>query len=215
VNEQRRKPWTLGTDPASLPPSADSSINVPNALTLLRIVMIPFFAYFLLADSGGNEGYRTAAAVIFVVASITDFLDGYIARKQGIVTTFGKVADPIADKALTGTALIGLALLDDLPWWVVVVILTREILVTLLRFWVIKHGVISAGRGGKLKTVAQMIAITLFLLPSIPDPVRWWAMGIAVVLTVVSGLDYVRKALAVRAMGKLRIEAGVPRPPDA
>jgi CDP-diacylglycerol--glycerol-3-phosphate 3-phosphatidyltransferase len=95
------------------------------------------------------------------------------------------------------------------------IILTREVLVTVLRFWVIKHGVISAGRGGKVKTVSQMVAITLFLLPGVPDVVRWWAMGIAIALTILTGLDYVRKALAVRAMGELRIAAGVPRPPDA
>jgi CDP-diacylglycerol--glycerol-3-phosphate 3-phosphatidyltransferase len=212
---QRRRIREPGRDPASVPVSNASPVNVPNALTLLRILMLPFFAYYLLADSGDSEAYRTAAAAIFVVASITDFLDGYIARRQGIVTTFGKVADPIADKALTGTALIGLALLGELPWWVPGIILTREVLVTVLRFWVIQHGVISAGRGGKLKTVSQMVAITLFLLPGVPDTVRWWAMGIAIALTILTGLDYVRKALAVRAMGELRIAAGVPRPPDA
>lgn len=206
--------WQPKQDPASLPATQASAVNVPNALTMLRILMIPVFAYFLLARGGDDELYRTLAAVIFVAASITDFLDGYLARKQGIVTTFGKVADPIADKALTGTALIGLSLLDELPWWVTIVILTREILVTALRFWVIRHGVISAGRGGKAKTVSQMIAITLFLLPGVADPLRWTAMGIAVVLTIASGLDYIRKALAVRAMGELRIAAGVPRPPD-
>ena len=203
----------LGQDPASMPPSESALWNLPNALTMLRLLLVPVFAWLLLAQEGQNTAYRYAAAVVFVVASITDFLDGYIARKRNLITTFGKVADPIADKALTGVALIGLSLLGELPWWVTVVILAREVLVTVLRFWVIKHGVISASRGGKAKTVSQMIAIVLFLLPSMPGWLKWTAMAIALVLTVLTGLDYIRRALQVRSFGQLRDEAGLPRPP--
>ena len=137
---------------------------------------------------------------MFVVASATDFVDGELARRQGLVTTFGKIADPIADKALTGTALVGLSYLGELPWWVTIVILVREIGVTLLRFWVIRHGVIPASRGGKAKTVAQMVAILLYLLPLTGWLVtaREVVMGVAVLLTVVTGVDYVARALRLR-----------------
>ena len=210
-----RKPQLppLGRDPASLPPSNSSLWNIPNLLTMLRLVLVPVFAWLLLREGGDDQASRIWAAVVFLLASLTDFFDGYLARKWNIVTTFGKVADPIADKALTGVALIGLSYLGDLPWWVTIVILGREVLVTVLRFWVIKHGVISASRGGKLKTVAQMIAIVLFLLPDISPVAQWTFMGAAVILTVVTGLDYIRKARQVRAFGQLRDEAGLPRPP--
>jgi CDP-diacylglycerol--glycerol-3-phosphate 3-phosphatidyltransferase len=203
----------LGRDPASLPPSNSSLWNIPNLLTMLRLVLVPLFAWLLLREGGEDQTSRIWAAVVFVLASVTDFFDGYLARKWNIVTTFGKVADPIADKALTGCALIGLSYLGELPWWVTIVILGREVMVTALRFWVIKHGVISATRGGKLKTVSQMIAIVLFLLPNVPDVLQWIFMGIALLLTVGTGLDYIRKARQVRAFGELRDEAGLPRPP--
>ena len=103
--------------------------------------------------------------MVFAVASVTDRLDGDLARRRSLVTDFGKIADPIADKALTGAALIGLSALDELPWWVTVVILVRELGITLLRFWVIRHGVIPASRGGKLKTLLQTVAIGLYVLP--------------------------------------------------
>ncbi len=206
-------PRKLAQDPASLPPSESRIWNLPNILTMARLALVPVFAWLLLAQDGENSDYRIAAAIVFVVASITDFLDGYLARKRNLVTTFGKVADPIADKALTGVALIGLSYLGELPWWVTIVILAREVMVTLLRFWVINHGVISASRGGKAKTVSQMVAIVLFVLPNLAIELKWLAMGIALTLTVVTGLDYIRKAQQVRAMGELRDEAGLPRPP--
>jgi CDP-diacylglycerol---glycerol-3-phosphate 3-phosphatidyltransferase len=176
-------------------------VNLPNALTLLRVLCVPLLAVLLAVDDGALGPARDAAAVLFVLASITDFVDGAIARRYGLVTTFGKVADPIADKALTGVALIGLSMLGDLSWWVTGVILVREIGVTLLRFWVIEHGVIPASRGGKLKTVMQTIAITMYLADVTLD---WWAtasavaMALAVVLTVVTGLDYVVRAVRLR-----------------
>ncbi len=203
----------LPRDPASLPPSQSSLWNLPNALTMMRLALVPVFGWLLLAEDGQNDTYRYLAAAVFIIASITDFLDGYLARKRNLITTFGKVADPIADKALTGAALIGLSWLGELPWWVTLVILAREIMVTLLRFWVIKHGVISASRGGKAKTVSQMIAIVAFLLPDVPGAVQWACMAVALFLTILTGLDYIRRALQVRHFGELRDEAGLPRPP--
>jgi len=181
--------------------------NLPNMLTLLRIVMIPFFWYLLMYDGGANAATRVAATVVFVLAAITDWLDGWLARKQGLVTTFGKIADPLADKALTGVALIGLSVLDELWWWVTILIISREVGVTLIRFGVLKHGVIPASRGGKAKTLFQMVGITLFLLPITPQmDLLWWTrnvvMAIAVLLTALTGLDYISKAYWTRSDSK-------------
>ena len=176
-------------------------VNLPNALTVLRVVCVPVLGWLLWVDGGAQGAARVAATVVFVLASITDLIDGAVARRYGLVTTFGKVADPIADKALTGVALIGLSLLGELSWWVTGVILGREVAVTLLRFWVIEHGVIPASRGGKAKTVAQVVAIAMYLADV---PVPWWstvaavAMGVAVVLTLVTGVDYVVRAVRLR-----------------
>ena len=183
-------------------PVGDAPIlNLPNALTVLRVLCVPVLALLLAAEDGALGPARDAAAIVFILASITDLMDGAIARRYGLVTTFGKVADPIADKALTGVALIGLSLLGDLSWWVTGIILVREVGVTLLRFWVIEHGVIPASRGGKLKTLAQTVAIAMYLADV---PLPWWStvsavvMGIALVLTVATGLDYVVRALRLR-----------------
>lgn len=189
-------------DQASHPVGSGSAINLPNALTVLRLLCVPLLIVLLFADHGERGGSRDLAALVFVIASLTDLMDGAIARARGQVTTFGKIADPIADKALTGAALIGLSVLGDLPWWVTIIILGREISVTLLRFWVIEHGVIPASRGGKAKTVAQTIAITMYLV-DVPG-IAWWpiasgiAMAIAVVLTVVTGIDYAVRARRLR-----------------
>ena len=181
--------------------------NVPNLLTLLRILLIPVFWYLLMYDGGQNAGTRLAATLLFIVASITDWLDGYLARRQGLVTTFGKIADPLADKALTGVALIGLSVLGELWWWVTILIILREVGVTVVRFVVLKHGVIPASRGGKAKTVFQMLGIVLFLLPIDSDmTVLWWTrnavMAIAVLLTLATGVDYVDKAYRTRRDSK-------------
>ena len=178
-----------------------SNWNVPNALTTLRIVMVPFFGWALLQDGGDSVTWRLVAFILFVLAMITDKIDGDIARARGLVPDFGKIADPIADKALTGSALIGLSMLGDLAWWVTLIILIREIGVTLLRFAVIRYGVIAASPGGKAKTFVQIIAIGLYILP-LPSALYWLqvgAMGLAVVLTVVTGLDYVLRAWHVYA----------------
>jgi CDP-diacylglycerol--glycerol-3-phosphate 3-phosphatidyltransferase len=145
------------------------------------------------------------AWAVFAVAAISDRFDGELARKRGLVTEFGKLADPIADKALVGAALIGLSALGDLPWWVTVVMLVREVGVTLLRFWVIRRGVISASRGGKLKTLLQGVAIGLFVLP-LTDGLHdaaWVIMIAAIVVALVTGADYVHRAVRLRRVGRV------------
>ncbi len=181
------------------PPQA-SAWNVANALTILRLVLVPVFLVTLFHDDGHDDAWRVLAWLAFAVASVTDRIDGEVARKRGLVTDFGKIADPIADKALIGAALIGLSLLDDLPWWVTVVVLVREIGVTLLRFFVIRHGVMAASRGGKVKTLLQAVGIGLLVLPlgGVLHAVALLIMYVAVVVTVVTGIDYVQRALRLR-----------------
>ncbi|MEP7025542.1 MAG: CDP-diacylglycerol--glycerol-3-phosphate 3-phosphatidyltransferase [Actinomycetota bacterium] len=172
-----------------------SLVNVANALTLLLLGLVPIFVYFL--EQTGS-GWRIAAFVAFAVASLTDLLDGELARRRGLITDFGKIADPIADKVLTGSALVTLSLLGELAWWVTAVILFRELAVTGLRFWVIRRGVIAASRGGKAKTILQLLAISLYILPGPPGVVRGSVMAVAVVLTVVTGVDYAARAMRLR-----------------
>lgn len=183
-------------DHAGDPIGTSRWVTLPNFLTLVRLLLVPVLAVLLLADDGLDPALRWAATAVFVIAALTDLADGEIARRSGTVTTVGKIADPVADKALTGVALVGLSVLGDLPWWVTIVILVREVGVTALRFVVIRHGVIPASRGGKAKTVAQVIAIALYLAPldAWADPVRVIAMGIALVLTIVTGIDYAVRA---------------------
>jgi CDP-diacylglycerol---glycerol-3-phosphate 3-phosphatidyltransferase len=197
--------------PVSAPTAAipaPSAWNIANGLTLLRLVLVPLFAWLLLRDSGSETGNRLLAAAAFAVAIVTDRFDGDIARRWNLVTNFGKIADPIADKALTGAAFIGLSLLGELGWWVTAVVLVREWGVTALRFWVIRYGVMPASRGGKLKTVLQSIALTMFLLPwhQVWHGVFHWlavvVMAAAVVVTLVTGLDYVRRAVRLRAAAR-------------
>jgi CDP-diacylglycerol---glycerol-3-phosphate 3-phosphatidyltransferase len=172
--------------------------NVANVLTMVRLILVPVFIACMLA---GGTFWRLAALALFCVASATDVLDGRLARSRGLVTDFGKIADPVADKALTGAALICLSALGELPWWVTGVIMFREIGVTALRFWVLRQGVIAASRGGKLKTLLQVVAICLYVLPpalSPSAPVRETVMAAAVVVTVVTGVDYVVQAVHLR-----------------
>ncbi|WP_233568822.1 CDP-diacylglycerol--glycerol-3-phosphate 3-phosphatidyltransferase [Kocuria soli] len=188
-------------------PAKTSNWNLPNALTTLRILMVPFFVWFLVAGGAFGEaslGMRWAAFVVFGLAMLTDKLDGDIARARGLITSFGKIADPIADKLLTGSAFVVLSLLGELWWWVTIVILVREWGITLMRFVVIRYGVMAAGKGGKLKTVLQTIALLVMLLPLVPVVGTWWAwlgwffMTLALILTVVTGIDYVIKAWKLR-----------------
>jgi CDP-diacylglycerol---glycerol-3-phosphate 3-phosphatidyltransferase len=187
-----------GAVPTGRAEQAPGLLNAPNTLTVLRLLLVPAFVWFLL---GGGTGDRIIAFVAFAVASVTDFLDGKLARRHGTVTDFGKMADPIADKALTGAALITLSYLGELPWWVTAVILFRELAVTGLRFWVLRHGVMAASRGGKVKTLLQIIAISLYVLPLHADLVRQVFLAAALVATVVTGADYLGRALRLRAAG--------------
>ena len=190
--------------------SASRIWNLPNVLTMLRIVLVPFFIWFLILDAPGlqaqNGPWRWAAAFVFAVAIYTDKLDGDIARSRGLVTDFGKIADPIADKLLIGSALVMLSLLQELPWWVTILILVREWGITALRFFVIRYGVIPASRGGKLKTVVQTVAIFLYVLPLASlapwlGVVAFVVMMAALAITLWTGGEYVIEALKLRAAG--------------
>jgi CDP-diacylglycerol--glycerol-3-phosphate 3-phosphatidyltransferase len=183
-----------------------SNFNLPNVLTTLRIVLVPFFAVALLIDGGDSIGWRLTAFVIFGVAMITDKIDGDIARKRGLITDFGKIADPIADKAMTGMAFIGLAILYDNPWWwaVTIVVELREWSVTLLRLSILNKMVMAADQLGKVKTTFQAVGLSGLVLPLLdpdlpewmqtPAEVLWWIalilVGIAVALTIISGVQF-------------------------
>ncbi|WP_104168982.1 CDP-diacylglycerol--glycerol-3-phosphate 3-phosphatidyltransferase [Arthrobacter sp. SX1312] len=192
----------------SSPSPAVPVLNIANVLTVVRILMVPFFVWFLLLDDGRDGLFRWLAVLVFAVAIYTDKLDGDLARSRGLITDFGKIADPIADKLLIGSALVMLSVLGELWWWVTIVILVREIGITLLRFAVIRYGVMPASRGGKLKTVVQTVAILLFLIPlqSIAGDWAWWpaaaVMAAAVVITVATGVDYVVQAIRLRAAAR-------------
>ncbi|MDS2171381.1 CDP-diacylglycerol--glycerol-3-phosphate 3-phosphatidyltransferase [Nesterenkonia sp. CL21] len=187
-------------------------LNIANVLTMLRIALVPLFVWFLLLDADGgaaggieatNGGWRWAAAGVFAVAMITDKIDGDLARARNLVTDFGKIADPIADKLLIGAGLVMLSILSELPWWVTIVILARELGVTVLRMVVIRYGVMPASRGGKLKTVLQSAGLQLMLLPLVViagwlSDVAFWIMMAALVVTVVTGIDYVFSAIRLR-----------------
>ncbi|MGW4350014.1 CDP-diacylglycerol--glycerol-3-phosphate 3-phosphatidyltransferase [Streptomyces sp. NPDC004690] len=177
--------------------------NVANLLTMLRLLLVPGFVALMLADGGYDPAWRSFAWAAFAIAMITDLFDGHLARTYNLVTDFGKIADPIADKAIMGAALICLSGLGDLPWWVTGVILGRELGITLLRFLVIRYGVIPASRGGKLKTLTQGVAVGMYVLALTGwlATLRFWVMAAAVVLTVVTGLDYVRQAIVLRRRG--------------
>jgi len=168
------------------------------------MVLVPVFVLALFAQGGGDPAWRVTAAVIFGVASLTDRLDGDLARRRGLITKFGTIADPIADKALIGAALVALSVLGELVWWITVLIVVRELGITALRFWVLRYGVIPASRGGKVKAFAQAVAIEFYVLPlpAVVHPVRWAAMGIAVLLTAITGVDYIVRALRLRASGR-------------
>jgi CDP-diacylglycerol--glycerol-3-phosphate 3-phosphatidyltransferase len=190
-----------GADPAALPAPPGVSIwNIANALTFVRLLLVPVFAVLLLHDGGRQGSWRVAATVVFGVASLTDRFDGELARRRGLITDVGKIVDPIADKALIGTALVGLSWLDQLSWWVTVVVLVRELGVTALRFVVIRHGVMPASRGGKVKTFLQASAIGLYLLPLHGhwQTLAAVVMAAAVVVTLVTGADYVARAMTLR-----------------
>jgi len=194
------EPPGLVPDPAATPPQTARLLNIANALTVTRLALVPVFAVALFQHDGKYTSWRLVACAIFAVASLTDRIDGDLARRRNLVTEFGKLADPLADKALIGTALVGLSVLDLLPWWVTLLVLGREVGVTLLRFWVIRRGVIPASRGGEIKTFVQAVAIGLYVLP-LPHSVNAlpaFVMAVAVVLTVATGVDYVFRVVTLR-----------------
>ena len=194
------------TEPRATPAERPSNVNLPNLLTTVRIVLVPFFGAALLMDGGDSISWRLVAWVIFVVAMITDKVDGDIARKRGLITDFGKIADPIADKTMTGMAFVGLAIVFESPWWwvVTIVVLVREWSVTVLRLSILKRMVIAADSLGKLKTTFQVIGLSGLVLPlRDPDLPGWMEtpgevlyylavafVAVAVVLTVVSGAQF-------------------------
>ena len=183
--------------------------QLPNTITIVRILCAPVFLWMLLADGGADGPLRWWAAILFIVAIATDGIDGYLARKYEIITDLGKLLDPIADKVLTGFAFIGLSILGELDWWITIVVLIREIGITVYRLMVVSDHVLAAAWMGKLKTVAQAVALSLALLPLwtvVGDWIFWVngvTMTIAVVLTIASGIDYiVSEARAARRRGK-------------
>jgi CDP-diacylglycerol--glycerol-3-phosphate 3-phosphatidyltransferase len=172
--------------------------NIANALTALRLALVPPFVWLMVGGGGSNA--RLLAFGAFLLAALTDKVDGELARRRALITNFGKIADPVADKVLVGAALICLSSLNELPWWVTALILVRELGVTAVRFVVIRYGVIAASPGGKAKTLLQTVAIALYLLP-LAGAARLAAeviMGAAVVLTVGTGIDYVVRAVRLR-----------------
>ncbi len=200
----------------SIPEDKVNNWNLPNALTTLRIVMVPFFGWALLMDGGDSVLWRFVAYAIFVVAMITDKVDGDIARARNLVTNFGKIADPIADKAITGMAFVGLSLVGDVWWWVTVLVLLREWSVTLLRLSILRHVVIAAAQSGKVKTTLQGLALGGLVLPlrqvsgalDTPGDVLFYVFQVflaaAVAMTMWSGYEFFRdvarqrKSLAAR-----------------
>lgn len=180
-------------------PSGARLLNVANLLTIMRLVLVPVFVVFLFIGPH-EDAWRIAAFVAYAVAAITDQVDGAVARNYGLVTDFGAFVDPVADKALTGAALVSLSILDEIPWAVTAVIIVRELGVTLLRLWVIRHGVIAASRGGKLKTLLLNISLGLAVLPltGVAADVSKAVLGVALVVAVATGADYVARALKLR-----------------
>lgn len=196
TNSFRGRVISRGTTPASV-------ANIANIITVIRILLAPLFIWMLLADDGEMGPLRWAAAVLFIVAIATDSLDGQLARGRNLVTNVGIILDPIADKVLIGGALVTLSILGELWWWVTIVIMVRELGITLFRFAVLSKSVIPASKGGKLKTVVQSVAISLYLVPLASIVGDWMlivnavVMGAALVLTVYSGIDYLVQARRV------------------
>ena len=189
------------------PAEPPSNLNIANALTVLRVIGVPVFGWLLLTEGGDDVGFRLWAFVAFVLLMITDRIDGDIARSRGLVTNFGKLADPIADKALTGMAFVGLSIIGVLWWWVTIVLLVREWGITLMRFVVRKYGVMPASQGGRIKTTLQAVAIGGYLLPleiwdnTFSHVLRWAThvtMAAALAITLVTAVQYVRDAVVLR-----------------
>ena len=180
-------------------------VNIANALTVVRLILVPVFIVMVLH---GNDMGMLLATLVFTVAALTDKLDGYLARRLNLITNFGKLADPIADKALTMSALVLLSYLGQLWWWVTIVIIVRELGITFMRMAMVRKGaVMAASKGGKLKTTLQMVAIIGLLMPwqlFLPDTIAsgliataFCIMMVALLVTVVTGVDYVQQAITL------------------
>lgn len=180
---------------------------VPNLLTALRLTAMPAVVWLILGDNGLNGSDRWWALFVFLVASATDFFDGFLARRWKVVSSFGKLADPIADKVLVLAVLAALCIVDNTPWWPLGILIFREGAVTLGRLGVAKRVVIPASRGGKLKTGLQIASITFYLWPPSPsglDTVAWWCLVAAVVIAVITGIDYMRRIVEARRVPEVR-----------
>lgn len=191
--------------------SKPSNWNVPNVLTVIRIILVP--VYVVLLFTAPDDSIRWAATIVFVLAMLTDLADGHIARKYNLVTDFGKLWDPVADKALTGAAFVSLSILAELPWFFTIIILVREWGITWVRAAIAKYGIMAANKGGKAKTLTQTFALILFslgcqLLPGPLQVAAWVLMWAALILTVVTGLDYLRAAWRIRKIAKAAEPAG-------
>jgi CDP-diacylglycerol--glycerol-3-phosphate 3-phosphatidyltransferase len=182
-------------------------MNLPNLITLIRIAFVPLFIWLLFIAAEKNSIERWLSVTIFVLAIATDGVDGAIARRKNLVTNLGKLLDPIADKALLGGALVSLSLLGELPWWITLIILARELGITVYRLLVVKHRVIAAAGGGKLKTIFQSIAVGFVLSPFdviLPwlIPVEQVLIYLALLVTLTSGFQFIRAELKARNANK-------------
>jgi CDP-diacylglycerol--glycerol-3-phosphate 3-phosphatidyltransferase len=181
-----------------------SNWNIPNVLTGIRILLVPVYGYALLQHGGDSVAWRFTATAVFAFAMVTDKIDGDIARSRGLITNFGKIADPIADKAMTGMAFVALSIVGDIWWWVTILVLLREWSVTLLRLSILKRVVVAAAQSGKVKTTLQAVALTGLSLPlrqvdgSLHDAgvVLFYAfqatLAVAVAMTLWSGYEFFR-----------------------
>ena len=171
-------------------------LNLPNSITIARIAFLPLGAYAIFKNGGDDQTWQWIAWVIFFLIGMTDVLDGKLARSRNSVTELGKFLDPVADKAMIATAMISLSILDRLPWWITIVILSRELFITFFRLAVIKRGVIPANRGGKIKAMMQGFGVGFYVLP-LNENLYWFRdgfMAVAIILTLVTGLHYIQSA---------------------
>lgn len=178
-------------------------MNLPNKLTVLRVIMVPFFVFFMLTDAGG-EANKWIALVLFCAASLTDMLDGKIARARNLVTNFGKFMDPLADKLLVCSAMICLIPAGKLPAWIVIVIIAREFIISGFRLVASDNGiVIAASYWGKFKTVSQMAMVIVLIADfgGVFDVIGTMLIWVSLILTIVSLIDYVAKNVQVLTQG--------------
>ena len=205
----------VGPGASGYPAPEARLLNIANILTIMRLVLVPVFVVFLFVGPH-QDAWRIAAFAAYAVAAVTDQIDGAVARNYGLVTEFGVFVDPVADKALTGAALVSLSILGEINWAVIAVIIVRELGVTLLRLWVIRFGVIAASRGGKLKTLLLNISLGLAVLPltGVAADVSKAVLAVALVIAVATGVDYVARALRLRRASRARARPDAGSGPD-